>query len=77
MLSHSPAAPDHSPVCPQVNTADAQVVAGPDKPRLQLQGSCVSLHCLLASISIRQRGPEAVPQQVVLHKSASRGLIEE
>lgn len=35
-LSHSFIALGYSPVCPQVNTADAQVVAGPDKPWLQL-----------------------------------------
>lgn len=53
-------------MCPQVYTADAQVVAGPDKAWLQLQGSRVSLHRLLTPIPVRQRGPQAVPQQVVL-----------
>ena len=33
-LFHSPVALGHSPVCPEVNTADAQVVPRPDEPRL-------------------------------------------
>lgn len=54
------------PVCPQVNAADAQVVAGPDEARLQLEGSCVGLHRLLAAVAIRQRGTQSIPQKVVL-----------
>lgn len=54
------------PVCPQVNAADAQVVAGPDEARLQLEGSRVGLHRLLAAVAIRQRGAQPIPQKVVL-----------
>ncbi len=75
-LSHSVVAPSHSPVCPQVNTADAQVVAGPDEPRLQLKGSRVSLHRLLTPVPVRQRGPKAVPQQVILDGGWRVGLVE-
>lgn len=54
------------PVCPQINAADTQVVAGPDEARLQLEGSRVGLHRLLAAVAIRQRGAQSIPQKVVL-----------
>lgn len=50
----------------QVNAADAQVVTGPDEARLQLQGSRVGLHRLLAAVAVGQRGAQPVPQQVIL-----------
>lgn len=50
----------------QVDAADAQVVSGSDESRLQLQGSSVRLHRLLAAVAVCQRGAQAVPQQVVL-----------
>ena len=55
-------------MCPQVDAADAQVVAGADEAWLELQGLGVGLHCLLAAVPVSQRGPQAVPQQVVLQK---------
>lgn len=51
---------------PQVDAADAQVVSGADESRLQLQGSSVRLHRLLAAVAVGQRGAQAVPQEVVL-----------
>lgn len=61
-------------MCAQVNTADAQVVAGPDEPRLQLESSRVRLHRLFAPVPVCQRGSQAVPQQIVLGGGEGGGL---
>lgn len=50
----------------QVNAADTQVVTGPDEAWLQLQGSRVGLHRLLAAVAIGQSGAQPVPQEVIL-----------
>lgn len=55
-----------SPVSPQVDAADAQVVSGADESGLQLQSSGVGFHRLLAAVAVGQRGAQTVPQQVVL-----------
>lgn len=54
------------PVSSQVDAADSQVVSGANESRLQLQSSGVRLHGLLAAAPVGQRGPQPVPQQVVL-----------
>lgn len=59
----------HPPVRSQVDAADAQVVAGPNEARLELQGSGVGFHCLLAAVPVSQCGTQAVPQQVVLEET--------
>ncbi|KAG9329068.1 hypothetical protein JZ751_008173 [Albula glossodonta] len=47
-----------------VDIADAQVVAGADVARLQLQGPGVGLQRLLTAAPIGQRGPQPVPQKL-------------
>ena len=60
-------------MCTQVDATDAQVVARSDEARLQLQGPGVGLHRLLAAVPVGQRGPQPVPQQVVLRKHSGSG----
>lgn len=61
-------------MCAQVDAADAQVVAGPDEPGLELQGSCVRLHRLLAAVPVCEGRPQTIPQKVVLEEEASVGV---
>lgn len=58
----------HWPVCSQIDTADAQVVAGPDEPGLEFQRSRVSLHRLLAAVPVCEGRPQTIPQKVVLEE---------
>lgn len=53
-------------MCPKVDAADAEVISGADEAWLELQSSGVGLHCLLAAVAISQRGPQPIPQQIVL-----------
>ncbi len=55
-----------------VNAADAEVVTWADEAGLQLQGSGIGLHSLLAAISISQRRPQPIPQQVVLYTPTAK-----
>ena len=59
-----------SPVCAQVDAADAQVVAAADEARLQFQGRPVGGHGLLRAAAVGQRGAQLVPEQVVLESRA-------
>lgn len=45
------------PVRSQVDAADSQIVSGADESGLQLQGSGVRLHRLLAAVSVCQSRP--------------------
>ena len=45
------------PVGPKVDTADAQVVAGPDIARLEFKGPAVRSYCFFTLVSIGQGGP--------------------
>lgn len=67
LFFHVKTAHGRSPVCPQVNAADAKVVARSDKAWMQLKGSRVSLHRFLAPVPVCQRGSQAIPQQIVLN----------
>lgn len=60
-----------SPVRPEVDAADAQIISGADESRLQFQGPSVGFHRLLTAVAIGQRGTQAVPEQVVLVTSPS------
>jgi hypothetical protein len=51
----------NSPVSPQVDAADPQVVSGPDEAWLDLQCSCVGLYSFLTAVSICQGRPKTVP----------------
>lgn len=58
---------------PQVDAADAEVIARPDIAGLELQGSAVRSHCFLTLVPVGQGGPKLVPEQIVLGKGR-RGL---
>ena len=61
-------------MCTQVDAADAQVVAGPDEPRLEFQRSRVRLHRLLAAVPVCKGRPQTIPQKVVLEEEARVGV---
>lgn len=60
-------------MCPQVDTADSQVVATANETGLQLQSSPVGGHGLLWPASVGERGPQLIPQQVVLMETEEEG----
>lgn len=64
----------HKPVSAHINEADAKVVTWADESGLELQGFVVGLHSLLAAISISQRRPQPIPQQVVLYTPTAKKI---
>lgn len=60
----------HSPMGPQVDAANAQVVAGADVAWLQLQSPAIGSHGLFTPIPIGQGGTQLVPQKVILEEAA-------
>lgn len=61
-----------SPVGAQVDAADAQVVAGADVSRLELQCPAICGHGLFTAIPVGQGGTQLVPQKVVLQEGQQR-----
>ena len=64
--SPPPPAPPVSPVGVQATAADAQVEAGSDEARRQLEGATVGRHRLLRLVPVCQRSAQLVPQLGIL-----------
>ena len=61
-------------MCTQIDTADAQIVPTPDKPRTQRQRMPVCVDRFLAAPAVRQSGAQFIPQQRIFRPRDHSGL---